>query len=606
MSLHQQIQKTTKLITKRSQKTREAYLKRIQEYKQQGIQRAHLSCGNRAHTFASSNDADKVALSSGKQPHLGIITAYNDMLSAHKPYEDYPKIIRQIAREQGCTAQVAGGVPSMCDGITQGQVGMELSLFSREVIALSASVALSHNVFDTSVYLGVCDKIVPGLIIAAASFGHLPALFVPSGPMPSGISNDKKVEARKQFAQGLIGEDELLKYEMQSYHSEGTCTFYGTANTNQMLMETMGLHLPGSSFINPSTPLREAFTKYAITRALQITALNSDYTPISAIMNEKNFVNALVVLNATGGSTNLVMHLCAMARAFGIVLELQDFADISSVTPLLAKVYPNGKADINAFREAGDLRFVLAELLQAGLLHEDITTVIGKGLEQYTKEPVLGKDGILSWKPIDPNKYDDNVLRKSINPFDPNGGIKRLSGNIGEAIMKVSAIKKEDFVLQAKVRVFDTQEQVQQAFRAKELFCDCIIVLRYQGPKANGMPELHGLNSILGVVKDKGYKIAFLTDGRMSGASGKIPSLIHLTPEAKDKGAIAYLQDGDEIRIDANKGEVTILDDIENREIKLPDLSMNEHGMGRELFAIFRDSVGSASSGASAIINKGK
>jgi phosphogluconate dehydratase len=544
---------------------------------------------------------DKLTLAAVQAPNLGIITAYNDMLSAHKPYENYPEKIRIAARAQGATAQVAGGVPAMCDGVTQGQAGMELSLFSRDVIAMAAGIALSHNTFDAALYLGVCDKIVPGLVITAATFGHLPAVFVPAGPMASGLPNDEKSKIRNQFANGEISRDELMQAEMASYHGPGTCTFYGTANTNQMLMEFMGLHLPGSSFVNPDTPLREALTFAAVARAAAITAMGNDYRPAGHILDERAFVNGLVGLMATGGSTNLVLHLPAMARAAGVILDLQDFADISNITPLMAKVYPNGLADVNHFHAAGGLPYMVGQLLDAGLLHENVKTIAGDGMELYAKEPIL-KDGKLIWQDGAKISLNDRILRPANDGFFTLGGLKLLDGNLGRGVIKISAVAPERRIVEAPVRIFHDQDSVKKAFKAGEFTSDVIVVVRFQGPQANGMPELHSLTPTLSILLDRGLSVALVTDGRMSGASGKVPSAIHITPEAAVGGPIARLRDGDVMRLDAEAGTLTVLTpDFENRIPVKADLSANVHGMGRELFALFRNNVGASADGASSL-----
>lgn len=602
MSLNNMVHKVTKRIEERSSDSRSAYLRRVRQDKEDHPVRRKLSCGNIAHAVAGCAGADKKAMIEGDKGNLAIITAYNDMLSAHKPFEGYPEIIRQAAREIGATAQVAAGVPAMCDGVTQGQPGMELSLFSREIIAMSASVGLSHNCFDAVVFLGVCDKIIPGLVMAAASFGHLPAVFLPAGPMTSGIPNDKKSKIRQKFARGEIDRKELLRAEMSSYHSAGTCTFYGTANTNQFLMEVMGLHMPGAAFVNPGTPLREALTKMGAKQALNISSLGEHYTPAGDILGARAFVNAIVGLHATGGSTNLVIHLCAMAKAAGIILDLEDFADLSEVTPLLARVYPNGIADVNQFHAAGGAAYVIGEMLDNGLMHGDVNTVFGRGLHLYTKEPCLDDAGNVCWKDGSGQSLDKNIVRPVSDPFSKNGGLSQLQGNLGTAVMKISAVASEHHVVEAPVKVFHDQEDVKQAFANKQLDRDCIIVVRFQGPKANGMPELHGLTPTLGNIQDQGFKVALVTDGRMSGASGKVPAAIHLTPEACDGGAIAKLQDGDMVRLDATRGSLDILIDESEWAQRLPascDLSASRHGLGRNLFSVFRDHVSPADKGAS-------
>ncbi len=590
--------KVTERIIDRSNKSRQNYLDRMGTAAKIGPRRVHLSCGNQAHAYAAMIK-DKNNLTKGTAANLGIISAYNDMLSAHQPFEKFPDIIRSTAYEAGGSAQVAGGVPAMCDGVTQGQSGMELSLFSRDVIALATGVALSHNAFDAALYLGVCDKIVPGLIIAAATFGYLPGLFLPAGPMTSGSPNDEKAKVRQKFAAGEVDRAALMQAEMASYHSPGTCTFYGTANSNQMLMEFMGLHLPGSSFVNPGTQLREELTKWGTKRAMQITALGNEYTPVSEILDERAFVNGIVGLMATGGSTNLVLHLPAMARAAGILLSVEDFDEISSVTPLMAKIYPNGLADVNHFHAAGGLGYIMGQLLKEGLLHENVKTVMGDGLRLYTQEPKLTDTG-LKFVEMSDESQNKKILRPARNPFQKSGGLKQLIGSIGTGIIKVSAVTPERRVIQAPARIFHTQEDVKEAFKNNEFTSNTIIVVRFQGPSANGMPELHSLTPILSVLQDRGLKIALLTDGRMSGASGKVPSAIHISPEAAAGGPIAKLQDGDMICLNAVKGTLNVLcDGFDSREAIQIDLSANEHGLGRELFSIFRKNVGNATEGAS-------
>ncbi len=602
MSLHPQIAAVTDRIRARSEKGRGQYLARIADAAAKGPRRAHLTCGNQAHAYAAMTDADKTLLAGERAPNIGIVTAYNDMLSAHQPYEVYPGLIRETARAMGATAQVAGGVPAMCDGVTQGQSGMELSLFSRDVIALAAGVALSHNTFDTALYLGVCDKIVPGLVMAAATFGHIPALFVPAGPMTSGISNDEKSRVRQAFAKGEVGREELMKSEMASYHGPGTCTFYGTANSNQMLMEIMGLHLPGSSFVNPGTPLREALTVAAVKRSLEITALGNEFTPVGEILDEKAFVNGMVGLMATGGSTNLVLHLPAMARAAGVALDLQDFHDLSEIVPLMAKVYPNGLADVNHFHAAGGLQYMIAELLEAGLLHEDVRTAAGSGLGRYTQEPRLGEAG-LTWVDGTRESHNDKILRPVATPFSAHGGLTHLQGNLGTGVIKISAVAPERQVVEAPAMVFHDQDAVRDAFRAGRITQDTIVVVRFQGPRANGMPELHGLTPILSILMERGLNVALVTDGRMSGASGKVPSAIHISPEAAQGGPLAYVQDGDVIRLDARAGTIEVKNvDLASRTPARPDLSGNTHGNGRELFEIFRQTVGLATDGAAVVV----
>jgi phosphogluconate dehydratase len=570
----------------------------MEQAKSKGPARAHLSCSGQAHAYAGAGE-DQQSMATGTAGNLGIVTAYNDMLSAHQPFERYPALIRDAIRAAGGTAQVAGGVPAMCDGVTQGEAGMELSLFSRDVIALATGVALSHNTYDAAVFLGVCDKIVPGLIIGAQAFGHLPAVFLPAGPMTSGLPNDEKAKVRQKFATGEVGRDALMKAEMAAYHGPGTCTFYGTANTNQMLMEFMGLHLPGSSFVNPNTPLRDALTEEGARRALSLSALGNHYTPVYQILDERAFVNGIVGLMATGGSTNLLIHLIAMARAGGIVLDWEDFSDISAVVPLVARVYPNGLADVNHFHAAGGLGYCIGTLLEDGLLHPDTLTVAGQGLHNYTKEPKL-KGGELIWEEGAGHSLNDKILRPASDPFQPTGGLSRLTGNLGTGVMKVSAVAPEHRHVEAPVRVFHDQDAVKAAFKAGEFTGDVIVVVRYQGPKANGMPELHSLTPMLSILQGRGHKVALVTDGRMSGASGKVPAAIHVVPEALDGGPIACLQDGDILRVDAVKGELEILTPgVLDRTPATADLSANQHGVGRDLFGAFRQNVGSADTGAS-------
>jgi phosphogluconate dehydratase len=602
MAAHASIEAITARIVERSRPHREAYLARVRGAISRGPHRSVLSCGNLAHGFAACSPSDKAGLAGDVTPNIGIITAYNDMLSAHQPFETYPQIIRDAAREAGGIAQVAGGVPAMCDGVTQGQPGMELSLFSRDAIAMAAGIGLSHNMFDAAVYLGVCDKIVPGLMIAAMTFGHLPAIFIPAGPMTTGLPNDEKSRIRQLYAEGKVGRDELLEAESKSYHGPGTCTFYGTANSNQMLMEIMGFHLPGASFINPGTPLRDALTKEATKRALAITALGNEFTPAGEMIDERSIVNGVVGLHATGGSTNHTLHLVAMARSAGIHLTWQDISELSDVVPLLARVYPNGLADVNHFHAAGGIGFLIKQLLKGGLLHDDVRTVFGHGLEAYTIEAKLGENGTVARQPIPDESGDPKVLARMEAPFQSNGGLKMLTGNIGKAVIKISAVKPERHIVEAPAMVFQDQQALQDAFKDGRLNRDFVAVVRFQGPKANGMPELHRLTPPLGVLQDRGYKVALLTDGRMSGASGKVPAAIHVTPEACDGGAIARIRDGDMIRLDAVKGTLEVLVDAAEfaaRPLAEADLEANEFGMGRELFAPFRRNAGPADQGGS-------
>ncbi|MEM0946606.1 MAG: phosphogluconate dehydratase [Pseudomonadota bacterium] len=601
MHLNETVARVTDRIQNRSMPARSAYMDRMARAADEGPRRAHLSCGNQAHAYAAMT-ADKDALVAERAANIGIVTAYNDMLSAHQPFKDFPDRIKAAARSAGGTAQVAGGVPAMCDGVTQGQAGMELSLFSRDVIALSTGVALSHNTFDAAMYLGVCDKIVPGLIIAAATFGYIPGIFVPAGPMTSGLPNDKKAKVRQQFAAGEVGRDKLMEAEMASYHGPGTCTFYGTANTNQMLMEFMGLHLPGASFINPGTPLRDALTEEATRQALSITALGNDYRPVSQILDERAFVNGIVGLMATGGSTNLVIHLPAMARAAGVILDIEDFNDLSAAVPLMAKVYPNGLADVNHFHAAGGLGYMIGQLLDAGLLHPDTKTVAGDGLARYAQEPRL-KNGQLIWEDGAGETLNDKILRPVTDPFQQTGGLRELKGNLGRSVMKVSAVKPEHRVVEARARVFEDQESVKSAFRAGDFYEDTVVVVRFQGPAANGMPELHSLTPLLAVLLDRGLKVALVTDGRMSGASGKVPAAIHVSPEAAKGGAIAKLRDGDVVRVDAEAGTLEVLEKgFDARSPMVADLDANRYGTGREMFEMFRQSCGYAADGAGVVI----
>ncbi|MBY4610123.1 phosphogluconate dehydratase [Rhizobium sp. 9T] len=606
MSAHARIAAITNRIVERSKPTRERYLERLRAAASQGVHRSVLGCANLAHGFAVCSPADKDALAGDRIPNLGIITAYNDMLSAHQPFETYPAIIREAAAEAGGVAQVAGGVPAMCDGVTQGQPGMELSLFSRDLIAMAAGVGLSHNMFDAALFLGVCDKIVPGLVIAALSFGHLPSIFVPAGPMTTGLPNDEKSRVRQLFAEGKVGRAELLEAESKSYHGPGTCTFYGTANSNQMLMEIMGFHMPGSSFINPGTPLREALTREAAKRALAITALGNEFTPAGEMIDERSVVNGVVGLHATGGSTNHTLHLVAMARAAGIQLTWQDIAELSEVVPLLARVYPNGLADVNHFQAAGGMGFLIKELLKHGLVHDDVRTVFGQGLQAYTVDARLGENSTVLREPSPEKSHDPKVLSSIETPFQANGGLKMLRGNLGKAVIKISAVKPERHIIEAPAIVFHSQQELQDAFKEGKLNRDFVAVVRFQGPKANGMPELHKLTPPLGVLQDRGFHVALLTDGRMSGASGKVPAAIHVTPEAVDGGPIARIKNGDIIRLDAIKGTLEVLvdaADMAEREPVTVDLADNEFGMGRELFAPFRRAVGASDQGASVLFH---
>ena len=589
----------TERIRERSRNERDAYLARAHEESAATSTRSRLSCTNLAHAFAAAPTPDKDALKGLRWPNLAIVTAYNDMLSAHQPFERFPALIKLAAREVGATAQVAGGVPAMCDGVTQGHTGMELSLFSRDVIAMATGIALAHGMFDATLCLGVCDKIVPGLLMGALSFGHLPTVFVPAGPMPSGLANKEKARIRQQFAEGKCGRDALLESEAASYHSAGTCTFYGTANSNQLLMEIMGLHLPGSAFVQPNTPLRDALTAAAARRAARITSLGSEYLPLARMLDERAIVNAIVGLLATGGSTNHTLHLVAIARAAGVLIDWDDFSALSDVVPLLARIYPNGGADVNHFHAAGGVGFLIRELLGAGLLHPDVDTVAGPGLQRYTHEPWLSPEG-LAWREAPASTGDMSVLRPFNEPFSPDGGLKLLRGNLGRSVIKVSAVKAAHRIIEAPARIFDSQAGVIKAFEANELARDVVVVVRYQGPRANGMPELHKLTPALASLQDKGYKVALVTDGRMSGASGNVPAAIHVTPECSSGGPLAKLRDGDIVRLDSVAGTLGahVPEDVWNRrETTAPGPGGSDHGMGRELFGLFRSHAASAEQG---------
>jgi phosphogluconate dehydratase len=598
------VDRVTDRIRKKSRAPREAYLKQMRAAASEGPHRAALGCGNLAHAAAACSAHDKKLMATGAGPNIAVVSAYNDMLSAHQPLHAYPEIIKAALAPVGATAQVAGGVPAMCDGVTQGMAGMDLSLFSRDVIAMATAVSLSHNVFDAAIMLGVCDKIVPGLFIGAARFGHLPILFLPAGPMPSGISNDEKTRVRQLHAEGKATSEDLLAAESASYHAPGTCTFYGTANSNQMLMEVMGLHLPGSAFVNPGTPLRRAFVEETARRAAATTALGGEYSPFCDIVDERAIVNAIVGLHATGGSTNHAIHLVAMARAAGIIIDWTDFSDLSGVTPLLARVYPNGSADVNAFEAAGGVAFIIRTLIESGGLHADVATAMGKGLGAYAQSPVL-KGETLSWAPARRASGDLSILRPVGDPFAPSGGLVLLDGPLGRAIIKVSAVKSDRRVIEAPAIVFGSQKELLNRFKAGDLNRDFIAVVPFQGPKANGMPELHKLTPPLGVLQDKGFKVALVTDGRMSGASGKVPAAIHLSPEALGGGAIARVRDGDRIRLDADKGVLDILVDPKEFAARAPGTRTGEgeeRGAGRELFAGMRAQVTSAETGAMAFL----
>ncbi len=603
--LDETVARVTARIRARSRDERAAYLERTTA--RSGVARARLSCANIAHGFAAAGEADKAALRQLAWPNIAIVSAYNDLLSAHQPLERFPPLIKMAAREAGAVAQFAGGVPAMCDGVTQGMAGMELSLFSRDVIAMATAVALSHGLFDAALCLGVCDKIVPGLAIGALAFGDVPTLFVPAGPMPSGLDNHEKARVRQLYAQGKVDRETLLESEARSYHAAGTCTFYGTANSNQMLMDIMGLHLPGAAFVPPSTPLRDALTKAAARRAAATTALGRDYIPMCRVVDERTLVNAIVALLATGGSTNHTIHLVAIARAAGISLSWDDFSDLSAVVPLLARIYPNGSADVNHFHAAGGTPFLVRELLAAGLLHGDCETVMGPGLAAYTREPVL-IDGELRWREAPARSGDSQVLRPVADPFSSDGGLKLLRGNLGRAVIKTSALRAEDRIIEAPARVFDDQEQVAASFAAGALDGDGIVVVRFQGPRANGMPELHALTPVLSVLQKRGHRVALITDGRMSGASGSVPAAIHVTPECASGGSLGRVRDGDPIRLDSLAGTLEARVPEESWSRRDPAQSppgRAEHGCGRELFGIFRRAVGDAESGALACLTSG-
>ena len=598
--VHVRIREVTERIRERSRGGRADYLARMDAARRRGSARAGLSCTNLAHGFAAADAGDKEALKLMRWPNVAIVSAYNDMLSAHQPLERYPAVIKRAAREAGAIAQFAGGVPAMCDGVTQGQPGMELSLFSRDVIAMATGIALAHNMFDSALCLGICDKIVPGMLMGALAFGHLPVIFVPGGPMPSGVPNKEKARIRERYAEGKAGRDELLESEAGSYHTAGTCTFYGTANSNQMLMEVMGLHMPGSAFVPPNTPLRDALTAAAAQRAARITALADEYLPLASVIDEAAIVNGIVGLLATGGSTNHTLHMVAIARCAGISITWDDFSDLSAVVPLLTRIYPNGSADVNRFHVMGGMAFLIRELLDGGFLHGDTMTVTGRGLAAYATEPWLD-GGRLAWRAAPASSGDLDVLRPVADPFSSHGGLQLLTGNLGRAVIKTSAMKHEHHVVEAPALVFDDQEEVIAAFRAGKLARDFVAVVRFQGPRANGMPELHQLTPSLGSLQSKGFKVALVTDGRMSGASGSVPAAIHVTPECLNGGALGKVRDGDMIRVDCHAGvlEAKVAEEVW-RQRELPGLSdaRNEHGCGRELFASLRRSAGDAETGA--------
>ena len=599
MALHPVVDAVTQRIIQRSKPSRTAYLAHLDAARMKGVQRGALSCTNLAHGFAAFPANDKLKLKEFKKPSVAIVSSYNDMLSAHQPFESFPAIIKDAVRKVDAVAQFAGGVPAMCDGVTQGQPGMELSLFSRDAIAMSTAIALSHNMFDSALYLGVCDKIVPGLLIGALHFGHLPAVFVPAGPMTSGISNKEKARVRQLYAQGKATREELLENEAGSYHSAGTCTFYGTANSNQVLMEIMGLHMPGAAFITPGTPLRNALTAAAAQRAVAISE-QGNYIPVGHVVDEKCMVNGIIGLLATGGSTNHTLHLVAIARAAGIIIDWDDFNELSAVIPMLTRIYPNGDADVNHFQAAGGPGFVIRELLDAGLLHDDVTTILGKGLRAHCVEPFLDGDQVV-WKPLPEITGDDSVLRPASAPFSPDGGMVLVHGNLGRAVMKVSAVKVEHRVVEAPALTFDSQEDFMHAYKAGRLDRDFVAVLRFQGPRANGMPELHALTPALANLQDAGRKVALVTDGRMSGASGKVPAAIHVSPEILAGGPLGLVRDGDIIRVDAGTGTLEALVPAEvwaARTQATANLGSNQVGMGRELFAMFRSNTSPAEEGA--------
>ncbi|MDX1755644.1 MAG: phosphogluconate dehydratase [Marinobacter sp.] len=599
--MHPAVVKVTERIRDRSRGTRQDYLDRMAALKRQSPQRSTLSCGNLAHGFAACPASDKDTLKLMNKANVAIVSAYNDMLSAHQPYQRFPDLIRAAAHGMGSVAQFAGGTPAMCDGVTQGRPGMELSLFSRDVIAMSTAVALSHNMFDATVLLGICDKIVPGLMIGALSFGHLPTILIPSGPMPTGLPNKEKQRVRQLYAEGKVGKEELLETESKSYHSPGTCTFYGTANSNQLLVEVMGLHLPGAAFFNPNTPLRDALTRFATEQVIRLSRPNGGELGLADMVDENSIVNALVALLATGGSTNHTMHWVAIARAAGILIDWNDFAELSAVVPSMTHIYPNGQEDVNAFHEAGGTPFLIRELLSGGYLHDDVETVLGRGLEAYTRMPAL-RDDQLVWEPVAERSGNNGVLRAATEPFAPDGGLRVLNGNLGRGVIKVSAVAPEHHRVEAPAVIFHDQDELEAAFNQGLLDRDCVVVVRFQGPTANGMPELHKLTPYLGVVQDRGYRVALVTDGRMSGASGKVPAAIHVYPEAARGGPLARLREGDRVCVDAIAGELSVdVAEAEwaSRSPASQDLSANRHGLGRELFGWLRREVSTPEQGAS-------
>ena len=601
MTLHPKVAEITERVIARSREGRARYLDLIDRQQGEGTRRSVLSCGNLAHAFAASGE-DKATIRTERAPNLAIVTAYNDMLSAHAPYYRYPEQMKVFAREKGATAQVAGGVPAMCDGVTQGQDGMELSLFSRDTIALGAAVGLSHAMFEGALMLGICDKIVPGLLIAALRFGHLPTIFVPAGPMPSGLPNKEKQRVRQLYAEGKVGREELLEAESASYHSAGTCTFYGTANSNQMMMEVMGLHVPGAAFPNPGTRIRQELTRAAVHRVTEIAAEGNDYRPVGRVIDEKAIVNAIVGLLATGGSTNHTIHIPAFARAAGISVDWQDFSELADVVPLLSRIYPNGSGDVNHFQAAGGMGYVIRELIGGGYLHPDIMTVWHADLNAYADEPFVVDDA-LEWRPAPAESADDTMLRPASAPFQPTGGLVLLQGNLGRCVMKTSAVDEDRWTIEAPCRIFEQQDHVRAAFEAGELDRDVVVVVRHQGPKANGMPELHKLTPPLGVLQDRGYRVALLTDGRMSGASGKVPAAIHLSPEALGGGPIGKLRDGDIVRVCARTGVVEARVDAAEWEAReQAPAQLGNLGLGRELFAMMRVHADEAERGGSAML----
>jgi phosphogluconate dehydratase len=600
MSLNAAVSAVTDRVIERSRPGRQAYLDLIAHEAETAVRRPNLGCANLAHAYAGTEE-DRDAMKADRGMNIGIVSAYNDMLSAHAVYYRYPELMKVWAREVGATAQVAGGVPAMCDGVTQGYAGMELSLFSRDTIALSTAVALSHGTFEGAALLGICDKIVPGLLMGALRFGHLPMILVPGGPMPTGLPNKQKAAVREAFAEGKAGRDELLDAEIAAYHSKGTCTFYGTANTNQMMMEVMGLHMPGAAFVNPGTKLRQELSRAAVHRLAAIGQRGDDYRPLGRCVDEKAIVNAAVGLLATGGSTNHLIHLPAIARAAGIIIDWEDMDRLSAAVPLIARVYPNGSADVNGFEAAGGMPYVIRELLSEGLLHRDIVTVAGQDLSDYGQTAVI-EDDKLAWTPVG-DSGDETILRPAAAPFSADGGMRILSGNLGRACIKVSAVERERWIIEAPARVFSDQSEVQAAFKAGELERDVVVVVRFQGPKANGMPELHKLTPPLGVLQNRGFKVALVTDGRMSGASGKVPCAIHLSPEAIGGGAIGLIRDGDIVRLDAVEGTLNALvDPAEWAARELAATPAPAQGMGRELFALFRQAADEAEKGASPIL----